>query len=394
MKNLLLIATFFLVQHAFAQQEIDISKAKNCKNAIELNLAQQFGPTTAPATASLVTRVPNGGLIYFEKQQHLVWYKFTTEKTGKLAFEISPTEPSDNYDFILFKNEANICEKIKSGKIKAISSNFAKSDQTIQGTTGLAITPEDDSYSPAIRVKAGDVYYLVLNSVYDGGSGHSINFKYYESFKMHGNISNILGNRPIQVYISWTNERTGDVLASTTSDEKGNYVLDASVGLENHQFPNYTLSIYSEKFFLVDSTFAYTNLGEIKGKKFDFKLRKIRKGKNPSLENMYFEPNSGTEIVSSSEKVLKKLYKQLLLNESLIIQLEGHSNGIFPSTEIDDRLSKERTKTIKNYFVVRGINPERIKTKSFGSTRLIYPKAKNEFEESRNRRVETTVLDF
>jgi outer membrane protein OmpA-like peptidoglycan-associated protein len=79
-------------------------------------------------------------------------------------------------------------------------------------------------------------------------------------------------------------------------------------------------------------------------------------------------------------------------NPKIEIQLEGHSNGIYPSTEIDINLSTKRAQTVKKWLVENGISSERIETKGFGSEKMLFPMAQDENEEQMNRRVEINIM--
>ena len=82
------------------------------------------------------------------------------------------------------------------------------------------------------------------------------------------------------------------------------------------------------------------------------------------------------------------------LNKNAEIILEGHTNGLFPSTDVDFELSAKRAEVIKEFLVENGISPERIGTEGMGSKREVYPIPETEEEEGYNRRVEVNVVIF
>jgi outer membrane protein OmpA-like peptidoglycan-associated protein len=130
--------------------------------------------------------------------------------------------------------------------------------------------------------------------------------------------------------------------------------------------------------------------------KINITLKPVVKGEVCDTEenHLYFIPNSPDKISEQSKARLDLLLKEMRYNERLKIQLEGHSNGVFPSTEVDDKLSYARAQAIKDFLLSKGIENHRIFVKSFGSEKQLYPKARSEEEESHNRRVEIRYLDF
>jgi outer membrane protein OmpA-like peptidoglycan-associated protein len=123
---------------------------------------------------------------------------------------------------------------------------------------------------------------------------------------------------------------------------------------------------------------------------FNFKLHKLKKGNNDFLPQILFEPND-EQIISSSIRDLERVLKLMQQNAHIEIILEGHSNGFYPSTEVDNVLSLKRAETVKKWLTDNGIAPERIDTKGFGSEKMMFPMAQDENEEQMNRRVEINI---
>jgi len=77
------------------------------------------------------------------------------------------------------------------------------------------------------------------------------------------------------------------------------------------------------------------------------------------------------------------------LQENLVI--EGHTD-VRGSDEYNMRLGGRRAKAARDYLVSKGVNPDRIRTVSFGETRPDVVNAKTAAEHQLNRRA-VTVLD-
>jgi hypothetical protein len=111
------------------------------------------------------------------EESNSAWFKFTIKRDTLLTFHIVPTLKTDNYDFALFKcDNYNCMRDFKLGKLKPVA--FCFSWNTSQNAnTGLSRKGKDTTfqmtnaygsrtgrtYAGAIRVKAGETYYLMVN---------------------------------------------------------------------------------------------------------------------------------------------------------------------------------------------------------------------------------------
>ena len=385
---LFIILTVFSVISLFSQELKNIKNATDCKNAIEISTLSKYGPTNSPKELKI-----KSGNNPFERAQYPVWYKFDIAKAGVLLFDILPIDPSDNYDFLLYKiNNPNYCEEIKTGKLEAIRSNFARTDLALQGKTGLSITGKPESFSKGIDVKKGEQYILVLNNMYKG-KGHTIIFKYLENFIVKGKLTNYSTKEMLKAEIFWTNLRTNETTSSTTSNKHGDYQLKISVSTEAHRYPKYLLWAYNNKYYIADTIIASKNINSLNSGSFDFKLHKLKRGNNDFLPKIYFDPNS-TNISAKSYLRLESIYRLMEQNKQMEIILEGHSNGFYPSNDVDKILSEDRAEKVKDWLVKKGLDANRIGIKGLGSNKMIFPYAENEKEESANRRVEIFISKF
>ena len=385
--TLFLSAIVFSIQ-IFAQELIPIKNSSDCSGATEVSTLAKFGPTGPPREVKIES--PNNP---FNKSLYQVWYKFTTEKDGVLLFDIMPLDPADNYDFLLYKTEsATYCNDIKSGKLQALRENISRNEPEINGMTGLSIGENSDSYSKGIDVKKGEYYLLVLNSMYKC-RGHTIIFKYLENFKVSGNVTNAENDNPIQAQIFWTNLRTKETSSSIAVGKQGEFTLPVLVNTEVHRFPDYLLWAYADGYYTSDTIIASKDVPNLEKKSFNLKLYKLKKGNNDFLPRIFFEPNY-ERIISESMMDMERILRLMKQNEKLEIILEGHSNGFYPSTDVDNVLSLKRAETVKKWLVENGISSERIEAKGFGSEKMLYPMAQDEHEEQLNRRVEIYISKF
>lgn len=379
-----------IIQSQSAQPYVNIEAYSICSNPLDIPASGTFGPTTAP-----VSNESNMNINAFQKEQYMVWYKFTTIRDGKLLIDIVPIDTLDNYDFLLFKYDGNRFQNdYQKNLIKPIRSNFARNNSSKKGRTGLSVTGDGGSFSKGIDVMKDEQYYLVLNNVYENGNGHSITFTYLKTFVITGEVYDNESGKPVKAEITWENMMTDEIMGISNSDKTGKFTMPVSISVEEHRFPNYAISVFSDKYFIADSIIPSKAISEIIDKHFIFKIVKLKKGSAvEALGNIYFDPNYATAVPNSYD-VINRVFKLMKRNQKIVIQLEGHTNGYWPSTDVDLKLSESRANAIKDILIKKGIKPDRILTKGLGSTKLMYPKAADEIEEGFNRRVEINIISF
>lgn len=92
------------------------------------------------------------------------------------------------------------------------------------------------------------------------------------------------------------------------------------------------------------------------------------------------------DLKVGSEKSLTEMVKLMKANPGLRVEIQGHTDSVGDRT-YNQKLSERRTKTVKAYLVLFGIEASRMTVRGFGPDR---PVAENDTEEGRalNRRVE------
>ena len=83
-------------------------------------------------------------------------------------------------------------------------------------------------------------------------------------------------------------------------------------------------------------------------------------------------------------------------NSTLKILIEGHTNGCPGGIEYSQILSEKRAKTIKDFLTDNGVKQQRLVSKGFNCSKMLYPnmETNSDWEQMMNRRVEILVLDF
>jgi len=389
-RSLLFFLLVFVFLASSAQKQINISKSINCENAYALSTTEVNGPFQAPAAS---------GIEIFGRKEYAAWFKFLATQDGKLIFDIVPGDSADNYDFELYKfdNSPNFCSKIKANEIKPVRKNYFGFDINVKGRTGLSVLGNGKTYGKSVPIKNGETYYLKVSNLLSERSGNLfIVFNYLKTYNLKGLVNTKLENEKDLkgVKITCQNTRNGEYIGETITNKKGEFNLEIGIKDKAHEFPFYDFTFYHPKYLVYDTIVSSSGLKNLIKKPLNVQLIKLKKDmKYP--EAIYFSPNSPKSLVKpQSYIVLRKVLKLMTLNKNIIIKLEGHSNGFYPSTEIDQRLSEGRAQTVKDYFIERGIDANRIKTHGNGCKQMLFPYPTNENEEGFNRRVEIFITQI
>ncbi|HXB42246.1 MAG TPA: OmpA family protein [Bacteroidia bacterium] len=370
--------------------------------AVKISGNQKIGETIAPpgfgqVEEKYITRVKTK--YGFEKEHHSAWYKLIINITGNLSFDILPSNPDDDYDFVMFKaGNDNFCDSLERYKIKPVRSNISRDKNELKGKTGLSITAKNefvkdglnDAYSLSLNVKKGEVYYLVLDNVYENGSGHTINFFFEQKVEIKGVVKSDEGNIGVtQVTLS---DAKGETIAETKTDlQTGKYKL-------NTVFKRgviYSLNYYNDSSFVFSKTISLKDTLELKN--IEVVLPKLRRGKKYSIGAVNFY-GSSDQYLPSAFPVIRSLYKLMEKNSNLIILIIGHVNCAHEGKPFgvigDFTLSIDRAKKIRDYLIRQKIRTTRVETMGVGCEGMLFPKANTEAEEEANRRVEIKVLEY
>lgn len=197
----------------------DCGKAR----VIKVSGNQKTGPTISPAgkgdvAERSVTRAVSK--YAFEKEHHSAWYKLVMGTAGNLSFDIIPVKLDDDYDFMLFAAGKNdFCDSLEKNKLKPARANISRDKTELVGKTGLSFKGKkelvreglNDAFSIPLPVKKGEIYYLVLDNVYEKGEGHTIEFFFEQKVNIQGIVKND-ENENISTQVSITGLK-GDTLA-------------------------------------------------------------------------------------------------------------------------------------------------------------------------------------
>ncbi len=146
------------------------------------------------------------------------------------------------------------------------------------------------------------------------------------------------------------------------------------------------------------STFGVCNPGYIRiAKPLNNKKREqsvlpdeVKLGQKFQFSAVQFEPGR-SYLISSSYEILDGIADWLKKHPKNKIEIAGHTDK-GKNYEYNMKLSQDRSETVRNYLIQRGVDPNQLKASGYGSTK---PVADNETVEGRklNRRVEFIIIE-
>ena len=154
---------------------------------------------------------------------------------------------------------------------------------------------------------------------------------------------------------------------------------------------DYALNVSRPGYLFYSDNFAFKGVHEISDPfHVNVPLQPIKEGVSVVLKNIFFETDS--YVLKDESKVeLEKLIQFLNTNESVIIEVAGHTDNV-GTDEYNMELSLNRANSVVKYLINSGISGSRLVAKGYGETK---PVTSNETKEGRalNRRTEFTILD-
>ena len=343
----------------------------------------------------------------YEGEKNSVWYKVTVPEDCYLTFELTPFSIDDDYDFALYKytgNEKKFCKKIRKRTIAPLREIISEDDKRISSRTGLALTNSrifavpgpGESFGNAPKVKKGEVYYLLVNNV-EYGQGHTINFHFKvstEQSEMDIEVVDAETEKPLKANL---NISANSFKYNPPKDDSSYMVSDVSeMQMNTGLYEKYTISAFTKGYF---TSIKKVSTGDSATDRIvKIEMQKIKKDVHLVLDNLKFTENTAV-IKKESLKTLELLADNIRQNPMLKIEIQGHvclydSLNNSADTTGTMKLSADRAKSVYNYLVQKGISENRMITKGYGSTKMIYPGKVNAEGREKNNRIELRVISI
>ena len=135
--------------------------------------------------------------------------------------------------------------------------------------------------------------------------------------------------------------------------------------------------------------FSDKKADDLKPIEMDILLDPIAKGATFVLNNIFFDTGKW-ELREKSKTELNELIRFMQDNPQVRGEISGHTDNV-GEKKANQELSLKRAKSVYDYLVQNGIEPQRLTYKGYGDTQ---PAAPNDSEENkqRNRRIEFKIL--
>ncbi len=130
---------------------------------------------------------PQEDKAWFEREHNTTWYMFRSPANTTITMDIIPKDPEDDIDFLIFEGAVpGICDKIQSKQVVPVRTNISRNDKSIDSRCGLSKDATEDyvrsglgsSFSTALPVEEGELFYLVVDYQDWPKDGYTIRFHY------------------------------------------------------------------------------------------------------------------------------------------------------------------------------------------------------------------------
>lgn len=240
---------------------------------------------------------------------------------------------------------------------------------------------------------SGDVAYL--SSVNIEGEIHNVdvfqiklptNLRQPALTVIEGKIANENNGLPIVATIKLKNlTKNGMYQPLLSSNREGRFTEILQHG------GDYEIEIEAPRFFKIIDRLSLLEESQKGTLLKTYKMKPyLDSGQVAVLKNIQFKYSS-TEFTPESSPALEELYKILVEQKNMIVEIGGHSDDKGSDT-FNLKLSKWRAAAVVDFLLKKGIRPWRLKSVGFGETA---PLASNDSDEGRalNRRVEMLILE-
>jgi len=340
---------------------------------------------------------------WFEREHHTTWYKFRSPATTTLTFDIIPDDIEDDIDFLLFEGAVpGICEKIPGKRVTPVRSNISRNDKSTGSRCGLSKDATEDyvrsgvgsSYSRAIEVEQGDLFYLVVDYQDRPRAGYTIRFHYDPPPSPPEEDT----GRPKQrLAIALTDARTGKPVEGDVTVD--GMVFDRVVEGRGRSLFEFEMEPYRNlRVACVAKGYMFQSM-KVKGSTdpevlVGMRLTPITAGEQVVLDDIRFVGDDD-KVLRQSQAALMMLLRFMEANPGVRIEVQGHVNGpTYKNKKEFIELSTARAKAVHDFLLVNDIEPKRISYTGLGNARMVYPEPKTKEQSEANRRVEIKVVGF
>lgn len=395
---ILLSAFYFLLSTQVKSQNADCANWLEIDTFYHAKSVNGFGKLKEFDSRNLADKTT------LPEEKYAMWYTFSANHTGVLTIDIMADNHADDWDFMLYKHEANFCERFAQGKVKPIRGNISRSHSTgllysdqAKNFVGAGLQSNSSKY---LNVEKGETFVLVVNNAKDNVGGHRvlINSRPIVEEVVEATVLEVAEKDPNlkELVISILDKETGKKVPSKIHIEGLTEKTITLNDVTNYQTELPKINIRANAITFANGyMIASDNIKLSKNRskeKYEVQLEKIAPGKKVNLSKIQFVGNQAA-FLPGSQKSLEMLLAFMQVNETTKIEVEGHVNGPNqPNTNDYKLLSLNRAIAVKDYLIENGVEKERIEFKGYGNSQMLFPNPMKEAEHAANRRVEIKII--
>lgn len=148
---------------------------QDCMGAIVVCQTSYYQPNSYSGSGNIPNELPSQSNLTClgAGELNAVWYKIMVVNDGDLAFNITPNDQSNDYDWAVFNLTNASCGDLTTESLQ-VSCDFSGSTfpNAVTGPNGGPNSQDE----PVIPVHSGEVYYIVVSNFSSSQSGYSIDF--------------------------------------------------------------------------------------------------------------------------------------------------------------------------------------------------------------------------
>ena len=337
--------------------------SNDCLYAITLNPDVPYGPTNVPNGGGRVmeiTRDKNNPNV-FEIEHNTVWFKFKVPYSGKLLVTLTPKDPKDDYDFLVYKyTDQYFQNQVISGRAKPVLANLSAPDTATKGAVGVSHTGRNkfinkettDPYCATIDLAKDEWYYLVVDKPLNGGSGFTIKVSVsVDCFTPTITFHDPKLRKNVDVDILLIEKNTDNRVVMKSPSFKGGKVSFVP------KF-DYVMYVKKDGYFSIYKEFNADIFKEDTLMKLT--MNKIERGSRFEINDVFFEDGETKLLVKESENALQT-YLQMFKNQpEVFFTIKGYVATYGFDVDKDVATSLGRAQSVRQYFIDNGIEENRM----------------------------------
>ncbi len=337
--------------------------SNDCLYAITLNPDVPYGPTNVPNGGGRVmeiTRDKNNPNV-FEIEHNTVWFKFKVPYSGKLLVTLTPKDPKDDYDFLVYKyTDQYFQNQVISGRAKPVLANLSAPDTATKGAAGVSLTGRNkfinkettDPYCATIDLAKDEWYYLVVDKPLNGGSGFTIKVSVsVDCFTPTITFHDPKLRKNVDVDILLIEKNTDNRVVMKSPSFKGGKVSFVP------KF-DYVMYVKKDGYFSIYKEFNADIFKEDTLMKLT--MNKIERGSRFEINDVFFEDGETKLLVKESENALQT-YLQMFKNQpEVFFTIKGYVATYGFDVDKDVATSLGRAQSVRQYFIDNGIEENRM----------------------------------